>query len=85
MRLLECMMMLTEAFYHLGDYVQAEECVATALKWRKNDPVALAWRDIVKGKLLKDGLVGAGILVGLVGLGVAAVQVFRHRRRAAVA
>jgi len=52
-------------------------------QWRKNDPVALAWRDIVKGKLLKDSLIGTGVLVGLVGLGVAAVSIFKHRRRGA--
>ena len=85
MRLLECMMLLTEAFYHLGDYVKAEECVNTALKWRARDPVALAWRDIVKGRLMKDGLIGAGIVVGLVGVGAAAAAYFRHRRRAQAA
>jgi len=53
LRLMECMILLTEAFYHLGEYTQAEACVAAALKWQPRDDVALAWREIVKGKLLK--------------------------------
>lgn len=77
----ECYYFLSLALYKIGDYSESENYIYKLLDIEPNNTQALALKNLIKKKVKKEGIIGAGLVGGIFLVGISILSIAFGRRK----